>query len=277
MKKLLLAVIVPVLLFSLVAAGCESSFDLAARKRAAAGDVAQATTAEMTAMTGVDSKVEGIFMSSDGLTGAVVVKITAKDPKVSLLWAKIQVSLKDAKGNEVGTNNLAGALPVLIHLSSLPKGGEAYYVNDQIILSGTPTTADVIVDGVPATVAIPKNLAVSKVQLVADPNLGKSWTTTVTNDSGVRQETIIVQAIVRKGDKVVGTGTAIINGLDADASATVTGYFIGSSDGEVTVIAPPSNGPGGAGAEPEAPAGGGAGSTTGGSTPTAPAMTLQIN
>ena len=277
----LLVVFVALALGTALLAGCESTFDKAARARAEAGDIAQVTAVDMQEMNGVTAEPLAVIPSADGMTAAVVVKITAA-PGTSVLWAPIEVKVLDAAGEEIGTNNIPGALPILIHLPSAAAGGAAYYVNDQILISGTPASATAIVAGEPFAGTLLGDLQTTPVEVTADPSFGDTWTTTVTNTTAVRQEQVVVQVIVRDGDKIVGAGTSIIEGLEPGASADVTGYFIGSSKGEIELFAPSSNAEGGAGA-PVAGAVDGASTDTGSSdvAPTetsseVPTMTLQV-
>jgi hypothetical protein len=277
-----LALLLALALGAAVLTGCESTFDKAARARAAAGDIEQVTAVDMQKMAGVTAEPLAVIPSADGLTAAVVVKVTAA-AGTSVLWAPIEVKVLDAAGKEIGTNNIPGALPILIHLPSAAGGATAYYVNDQILVSGTPASATALVAGEPFAGKLLGDLQTTPVQVTADPSFGDTWTTTVTNSTNVRQEQIVVQVIVRDGDKIVGAGTANVEGLDPGASADVTGYFIGSSKGKIELFAPSSNAAGGAGA-PSATAAGGA-TTDAGTSSVAPAdssssevptMTLQV-
>ena len=263
-------------------AGCESTFDKAAKARAAAGDVEQVVAVDMTQLGGITAEPLAVIPSADGLTAAVVVKVTAA-PGTSVLWAPIQVTVLDAAGQEVGTNNIPGALPILIHLASTAGGTTAYYGNDQILLSGEPASATALVGGKAFAGTLLGDLSTTPVAVAADSDYGDSWTTTVTNTTSVRQEQIVVQVIVRDGDTIVGAGTANIDGLDPGASADVTGYFIGSSKGTIELFAPSSNAANGAGAPAPAAAGGVASTesstvdATTDSSSEVPTMTLQIN
>ena len=272
--------LVAVLACGALVAGCQSTFDQAEQARIAAGPVEEVNAAKISQVAGVTAEALAIIPSADGTTAAVVVKVTAKAAGSSLLWAPLEVKLFDAAGTEVGTNNIPGALPILIHLASVQGGKFAYYVNDQILLSGKPATAKIVVGGELLPIDAPDNLDVTKPVIVPDPEFGDSWTTTVTNNTGVRQEQLVVQAIVRDGDKIVGAGTANIDGLDPGASIDITGYFIGSSKGTLEVVTPASNGKDGTGAPAPTTAGGSTTSSSpsgsSGSVST-PAMTLQIN
>jgi hypothetical protein len=177
------------------------------------------------------------------------------DPKRSVVWAPIDVTLKDAKGAVIAKNNVEGANPTLVRVPSLPAGGQAFYVNDQLVPDppeAAPVSADVVLGGEmrPLTPP-PAPLETRNAQLVADPDLGASFTGEVVNSTTVRQEQLIVQAIVRKAGKVVAAGTAIVVGLDPGLSAEFTGFFVGDpTGGELDVIVPPSNWPEAEGAPP---------------------------
>ena len=256
----------PVLLVALLAlTACESTFDKAEKARKAAGPIEQVTSVEMSQMTGVQAEVEGVLASPDGSTAAVVVKITT-DQATQLLWPAIQIDVLDASGAVIGTNNIPGALPELIHVPSAPGGATSTYVNDQVLVSGVPASARVTIDGAPFAGELPAPLQTTPPKVAKDA-FGDSWTTTITNSTGVRQETVVAQVVVRKDGKVVGAGTAVVQGgLEPGASADVTGYVIGSADGDVEIVVPASNAAGGAGAPP-------AGSTQPAATTTAPAST----
>lgn len=232
-----------------VLSGCESTFDQAERAREKADKQGKVTAAKIDQLAGVKAEVDGIVVSADKTTAAVVVHVTATKPDLALIWAPIKVNLKDSKGTVIATNNLPGADPSLIHLASLPKGGETYYVNDQILLAngGTPVAADVVIGGQPATADVPKPLKTTKAA-IEKSEIGDSWTVTVTNDTAVAQETVLVEAVVRQGGKVVGAGTAVLHALAPGKSQDVTGFILGSSKGTLTITAPAANGPGGAGA-----------------------------
>jgi hypothetical protein len=238
---------------ALVGSACEgeSTFEKADRIVAQQGTFAQAESVDIAATAGIEAETLAIITTPDMLTAAVVVRITSTSPEDGLLWAPIEVRLLDAAGAEVGTNNVPGADPTLIHLPSLAADASTLYVNDQIIIAGEPASAEVVVGGEPVAIAIPPSLAIANATIVEDPNLGTSWTATVTNDSGVRQEQVIVQAIVRKDGDIVATGISILPGMDPGTSAEALGFFIGDpAGGELEVVAPASNAADAAGAPP---------------------------
>ncbi len=258
-RRLALVLALPL---ALAVAGCESSFDKAAKIRAAQGEAAQAESIRVDQAVGITAETVAVLPSADGLMAAVVIRITSGDPQAGLVWAPIEVRLLDAAGAEVGTNNVPGADPTLVHLPSLVGGGETLYVNDQIAVSGEPATAEVIVGGTPVAAPVAAGLEIADPLVTEDPSFGTTWTATVTNQTAVRQEQIIVQALLRDGEAVVGAGIAIVEGLDPGASASVTGFFTGGQTGELEVFAPASNADDAQGAPPREPAGGADAATT---------------
>jgi len=257
-----LAALALALTAAVAVAGCESSFDKADRIRAQAGEAAQAESIQVDQAAGIEAETLAVIPSADGLMAAVVVRITSKGAGGALLWAPIEVRLLGADGAEVGTNNTPGADPTLVHLPSLLDGGETLYVNDQIAVTGEPVEAEVVIGGTPVAAPVATGLEIANAAITEDPSFGTTWTATVTNQTPVRQEQIIVQALLREGDAVVGAGIAIIEGLEPGASSDVTGFFTGGQTGELEVFAPASNADDGQGAPPREPAGGADAATT---------------
>jgi len=258
-RRIALALALPLVL---AVTGCESSFEKAAKIRASQGEIAQAESVDVTQLTGVTAETVAVIPSADGLMAAVVIRINAEGTGGALLWAPIEVRLLGADGNEVGTNNTPGADPTLVHLPSLLDGGETLYVNDQIAVTGEPVEAEVVIGGTPVAAPVATGLEIANAAITEDPSFGTTWTATVTNQTPVRQEQIIVQALLREGDAVAGAGIAIIEGLDPGASSDVTGFFTGGQTGELEVFAPASNADDGQGAPPREPAGGADAATT---------------
>lgn len=251
MRRVLVIAAATVALLGLTA--CESTFDKAARIRAEQGTIAQVEAVDVAQTAGIEAETLAILPSADGLMAAVVIEVRSTGP--GLQWAPIEVKLLDAAGAEVGTNNVPGADPTLIHLPSLPEGGSTLYVNDQIAVTGAPTSAEVTVAGEPVTVPILPGLEVQDAVVTEDPSFGTTWTATVVNATDVRQEQVIVQAILRQGEEITSAGIAIVPGLDPGASAPVQGFFVGSGKGDLEVLAPTSNAADGSGAPAGASAG----------------------
>jgi len=233
-----------VALLAVVGAGCESTHDKAARIIADGAAVAHVDAVSISKNTAITTKVAAVLSSEsqDGVLTAVVVELTSKDKDHSVLWAPIDVVVKDASGAVVGKTNIPGANPLMIHVPSLPAGGTAYYVNDQIAPDAVPTTAEATLGGTLVAMTPPPGTLKVTGKIVIDPDYGPSFVGTVTNTADVRQEQVIVQGIARRGGKIVAAGTAIVNGLEPGASADYVGSLIGNSKGaKLDVFAPVSN------------------------------------
>jgi hypothetical protein len=235
-------------LLAVFGAGCESTHDKAVRyaelDAASGAKAAHVTTETIDKNAAISTKVAAVLSSEsqDGVLTAVVVELTSKDKARSVLWAPIDVVVKDAAGKEVGKTNIPGANPLLIHVPSLPAGGTAYYVNDQIAPDAMPATAAVTLGGTLVAMTPPPGTLKVTGKIVIDPDYGPSFVGTVTNTADVRQEQIIIQGIARRGGKIVAAGTSNVLGLEPGASADYVGSLIGDSKGaKLEVFAPVSN------------------------------------
>ncbi len=227
---------------AVVAAGCQSTHDQAAKKGHGTGDVAK--TVKISGNAGITTKVAALLTVelSDGLHTVVVVELHSTDKAHSVVWAPIEVKASDASGAVVAETNVAGADPVLIHVPSLPAGGTSFYVNDQLTPTTRPTTASVTLGGEMRVINPPPGVLTATGTISIDPDLGNQFLGTVTNTTKVRQELVIVQGIARLGGRIVAAGTAIVRGLKPGASFDYTGSLTGDPKGAtLTVFAPVSN------------------------------------
>ncbi len=233
-----------------VAAGCESTFDKAARRERAQAAAIAAPKLSIKATDAVTPKVVKILVGEDD-TAAVVVELDSKDPKQGLLWAPIDVKLLDASGAVVAETNVEGADPAIVHVPFVPPGGRSFYVNDLLSPSATPVSATVTLGGTPVAIPAGADVVRATAHYLDDPDYGAMFEGTVTNTAKVRQEQLIVQVVARRGGAIVAAGTSIVKGLEPGASEPFQGLFIGDPRGaRLTVSAPVSNLPGLAGAPP---------------------------
>jgi hypothetical protein len=233
---------------ALTGTACESTFDKAARRERAQQAAIAATKLEITANAAVEAKVAKILTGADG-TAAIVVELTSHDVQHGLLWAPIDVQMRDATGAVVAETNVDGADPALVHVPYVPAGGRSFYVNDLLTPTAPPVSATVTLGGTP--IALPGTLPELEVtaKYVDDPDYGALFEGTVTNATGIRQEQVIVQVVARRGEEIVAAGTSIVKGLDPGVSQPFQGAFVGDPRGaKLTVSAPISNIAGQAGA-----------------------------
>jgi hypothetical protein len=235
---------------AVLTAGCESTFDKAARREREQAAAVAAPKLSIKATDAVAPKVAKILVGEDE-TAVVIVELDSRDKTQGLLWAPIDVKLLDAGGNVVAETNTEGADPAIVHVPFVPPGGKSFYVNDLLSPTATPVSATVTLGGKPIAIPPGPDQLKTTAKSFVDPDYGPSFEGTVTNDTSVRQEQVIVQAIARKGADIVAAGTSIVKGLEPGASQEFQGLFIGDPRGAVlTVSAPVSNLPGMAGAPP---------------------------
>jgi hypothetical protein len=238
-----------IVLAAVLAAGCASTKERADKKlaadAAAAAAAAKATALTIKANDAIKTNVLALISSSDGSTAAVVIELKLDDKSKSVVWAPIDVKLYDAGGNVVAQGNVAGADPAIVHVPSLAGGATVLYVNDLLSPSAPPTRATVEIGGNLLTLPAQPGALKTTVSWAVDPNYGPSFTGTVTNTTGIEQNGVIVQAVARKGGKVVAAGTSVVGKLGAGESQDFQGLFVGNPAGAVvTATAPVSNVPG---------------------------------
>lgn len=253
---------------AILAGGCRSTADRARAAQAEVEQVAAAATVQIEETQVVDTHVEAVIPGGEGSV-AVVVRFTSHDPARAFVWAPIDVRLVDRSGAIVAQTNVAGADPALIHVPSIGPGEEGWYVNDQLYPPdpGAVDHAEVTLGGTPVALSAPLGrLTVTGARLVQG-DFGPGFTATVRNTTGIRQEQVVVQAVVRRRGAIVAAGTAVVpGGLDAGEEATVEGFVQAPGvGGELEVLAPASNAAGAVGSPPVEAAASGRGSDAGAS------------
>jgi hypothetical protein len=140
----------------------------------------------------------------------------------------IEITVKDAKGATVYTNDIPGLSTALVSVPLLMAHGTATWIDDQIQPSGgTPASVSVkLGEGRPSTGAIPK-LSVAGAHLFDDPASGPSAEGTVANHSSVTQQELVVYGLAVRAGKVIAAGRALLPQSPAQSSTHFQLYFIG--------------------------------------------------
>lgn len=165
--------------------------------------------------------------------GSAVVVELHNNSGENLVDAPISVEVLDAKGKVVYTNNTPGLEQALIAVPFIPAGGDAIWVNDQVLATGTPKTARVKVGegGIPFSGAQP-TIEVSEPKVEGDPVSGLVAEGTVVNRTGEDQNRLVFYAVARKGGKIVAAGRGAIEHLKPDTKKLFYNvYFIGDPTG----------------------------------------------
>jgi len=221
--------------------GCESTAHKADRLRASRARLIAAKPLVITPNAAISTRVLAVLHSADAT--AVVLRLTSHDRRRSVVWAPISVRIVGPDGKQVAETNVAGADPLLVHVASLPAGGNAYYVNDQLDATPPGSRATVTLGGVLMPISPPPARLPVVAHLENDPTYGPSFAGSVTNTTAVVQQQVILQAIIERGGQVVAAGTAIVRKLAPRQRADFQGFFTGSPSaaGKLTVTAPASN------------------------------------
>lgn len=203
-----------------------------------------------------DVKVVSTTVLTEKEGSAVVVELH-NDSGENLVDVPVALEVLDAKGKVVYTNDAPGLEQALVAVPFIPAGGDAVWVNDQVLATGTPKTARVRVGvgGLPYSGAQPA-IEVSDPEVEGDPVSGLVAEGTVVNRTGEDQNRLLFYAVARKGGKVVAAGRGAIEHLKPGTKKLFYNvYFIGDPTGaEVELsyyptLAVPGVEPVGAGAE----------------------------
>jgi hypothetical protein len=186
-----------------------------------------------------DVKVENTALLHDQNGDAIVVELK-NDSSQTLVNLPVLVDVKDQKGKSVYKNNTAGLDFALNHLAVIQPHETFFWVNDQV--TGEGKMAKVTVgqpEGKAPSGPLP-DLAVSPPKAGHDFS-GAKVSGTVTDQSKIDQQHLILFAVARQGDRIVAVGRGQIKALKVGAQpANYTIYFIGNPVGaDVTIQAPP--------------------------------------
>lgn len=226
----------------LVAVGCESTQDKAARVQAEGEALVASQKPLEIAKPFKDVVVEGSTLVADKFGTAVVVTVR-NDSKDTLVGVPILVDVRDAKGKSVFKNSAFGLDFALNHIPLLRPGETFDWVNDQILTTGAAKSVKVTI-GEPESKnpdQIPE-IEVSAPKISNDPS-GVQGTGTAVNKSDVDQRQLVFFGVARKGGQVVAAGRGQLKKLQADQPkpGNYLIFFIGDPSGsDVAVSAPPS-------------------------------------
>ena len=175
------------------------------------------------------TKVVGVFYDATNNVSAVVVEVTNPDKKRPIVYAPIEITLLDKAGKAVGKNTAPGTDPSLNEIPSIGAGETVLYVNDAIVPSGPPASAEVKATGKPTDQKLDE-LTVANTK-VESGIYGVSATGQVLNPGAKTLKNVLVEAVVKKGDAVVAAGTAQVKQLDPNAPEAFQIFLIGDAKG----------------------------------------------
>ena len=212
--------------------GCQSTQSRSAELEAASSSVLLEDEGAKVTRQDPDIEVVSTTVLSEAEGNAVVVELH-NDSDQNLVDVPISVDVLDAKGRSVYTNDSPGLEQALVAVPYIPAHGDAVWVNDQVLATGSPKSARVKVGvgGVPFSGPQP-DIEVSAPKLEGDPVSGLVAAGTVVNHTGEDQNRLLLYAVARRGGKIVAAGRGAIEHLKPDTKKLFYSvYFIGDPSG----------------------------------------------
>jgi hypothetical protein len=234
-------------LVALALSGCESTQEKAAKLERAArnrdAQVAQrASLAQRALSIGRPSSKVRVTATAvlRGSEGSAVVLTLHNLSATPLRGIPIAITVRDARGAFLYTNEHPGQGSSLLSAPLLPAHGELTWIDDQIQAGGIPASVGArIGEAPPARSPIPQ-LSVAGAHQFEDPTSGPGAEGTIVNHSAVGQQELVVYAVARRGGRIVAAGRAVLPQAPAGASTRFQLYFVGDPRGaQLQLSAPP--------------------------------------
>jgi hypothetical protein len=237
------------LVIGLVLGGCESNIERSAKleKAARAERLAHPqATLKGVVVTREDPRVRVIgteVVRGEG-GAAAVVALLRNESSTPLHEAPIAIAVNDAKGGVLYRNDAPGLDRTLVSVPLLRPHAVTVWVDDQVQATGTPAGASARVGEAPRTAGpaagpLPR-VSVGGVHAAEENGNGAGAEGTVTNDSKVAQQQLVVYVVARRGGRIVAAGRAVLPEVGAGQTASFQVFFIGSPRGaRLEASAPP--------------------------------------
>jgi hypothetical protein len=212
---------------ALVSYGCESTQSKSAGIAAELGPVQEEKGLKI-AKRSKDVEVVSATVLNDAAGSAVVVRVRSRSAR-DLAEVPIAIDVRDAAGKSVYRNDVPGLEPALTSIPYVEAGGEAYWVNDQILATGKPDSVEVTIGagGRAFEGELPK-VSATDPKLEGDPYSGVVAAGELVNESGERQERVLIYAVATEQGRVVAAGRGAIENLKPEPKPLPYNvYFIG--------------------------------------------------
>jgi hypothetical protein len=224
------------------AAGCETTQELSAKIGKRLGHQSAIAGTRSLGAINRDVRVNQTTLVSGGGETAVAVELTNTGAEAQADFP-VLISVLDAAGRSVYSNDTKGIEPSLQELALLPAHATSWWVDNDLLASGgVPKTVSAAVGA--ATANPPASVPALATEDVSASNSfpGAHVSVTVENHSAVAQTELAVYAVVLAGGRVVGAGRGIIPALAAGASAPVLVPIVGTVDGStISLTVPPTD------------------------------------
>ncbi|HEX5853432.1 MAG TPA: hypothetical protein VFY36_10090 [Solirubrobacteraceae bacterium] len=201
-------------LLALTLAGCETTAQKSARLERAAKQQAKTAAQNAPAWHGVPTDRQStrvrvlttsVLHSSEG--DAVVLALRNVSA-TSLRDVPVEITVSDAKGARLYTNNVPGLATALVSAPLLRAHSTTVWIDDQIDAAGAPASVSAkIGEGAPTRATIP-TLSVERAHLSDDG--GGAVEGAVVNHSAAVQREVVLNALARRNGKIVAAGRALV-------------------------------------------------------------------
>jgi hypothetical protein len=148
----------------------------------------------------------------------------------ALRGVPIAITVKDARGATLFQNDTAGLEPALTSLGSLAAHGQATWIDDQILTSGTPASVGAIVGESPTVSGALPRIEARSVH-ASEEGGTEGAAGTVRNASSITQQNLVVYVLARRGGRVVAAGRAVLPEVGAGASLPFQAFLQGDPSG----------------------------------------------
>jgi len=239
---------VALLFGALLLAGCESSQEKSAQieKQAKAARAAGKGPAAERGLTITKANPNVRVLATEVLRGAntTAAVVTVRNISAATLRdVPIAVTVKDAAGKTLYSNNAPGLEKALTSIAAIGPGETVDWVDDQVqaaAAGGVPTTVEALLGEAPKAPGAAPTITVSGVHRTEEA--GESGAAgTVVNDSPTAQQGLVVYAVARRGGRITAAGRAVIAEVPAHGTSPFQVLFIGSAKGAtLEASAPPS-------------------------------------
>jgi hypothetical protein len=217
-------------------AGCETTEQESARIAKTLGH--QSTAVAVTKIAGTNREVrvdKAALVSSAGGTAAAL-ELTNTSAKAQA-DVPILITVTDAAGKPVYTNDTVGTSSPSGELSLLPAHATVWWVDGNLLLSGGAAVHVVAQIGKATTVAPATTTTLSATHLNVGSNfVGPLIGGTVTNGSSAPQTQLAIYAVALSGGQVVAAGQSALPTLGGHASAPFQVTVVGKPKGATTAV-----------------------------------------
>jgi hypothetical protein len=223
----------------LVLGGCETTAEKSAKLERAAKRVTLAQEKGLSISR--PSTTVGVVSANvvrDAERAAAVVTLHNRSARTQRA-VPIAITVKSARGATVFQNNAPGLESALVSVPSIAAHATVVWVDDQLPVSGSPTSVSAVVGQASSVTAPSPTLAVTGARITEDPANGVVADGTVTNSSRVPQASLVVFAVARRGGAIVGAGRAIVSELAPGATSPFQASLVGHALGaRLSIFAP---------------------------------------